>query len=135
MILAGLRAIRFLKIFYRNGYSDRSSWANTIEKRTLLYGRVDGLPCNFGETNDVRSRISCTAELKNCGSFRVWTHHLLQSSYEILKILAFVEKGMAYEIAFKEGLPYDCTCPVCDQSELHESIGNVSCLFFIVLLH
>ncbi|EPB73792.1 hypothetical protein ANCCEY_07129 [Ancylostoma ceylanicum] len=47
-----------------NGYSDRSSWANTIEKRTLLYGRVD---------------------------------------------------GMAYEIAFKEGLPYDCTCPVCDQ--------------------
>ncbi|EYC28407.1 hypothetical protein Y032_0007g3210 [Ancylostoma ceylanicum] len=84
MILAGLRAIRFLKIFYRNGYSDRSSWANTIEKRTLLYGRVD---------------------------------------------------GMAYEIAFKEGLPYDCTCPVCDQSELHESIGNVSCLFFIVLLH
>ncbi|KIH51945.1 TRAF-type zinc finger [Ancylostoma duodenale] len=22
---------------------------------------------------------------------------------------------MDYEIAFKEGLPYDCTCPVCDQ--------------------
>ncbi|KIH50356.1 zinc finger, C3HC4 type, partial [Ancylostoma duodenale] len=23
---------------------------------------------------------------------------------------------MDYEIAFKEGLPYDCTCPVCDQA-------------------
>ncbi|KHJ80570.1 zinc finger, C3HC4 type [Oesophagostomum dentatum] len=23
---------------------------------------------------------------------------------------------MSYEIAFKEGLPYECTCPVCDQA-------------------